>query len=297
MLGPYAKMKLYVDPDSNAARQAIAWKTSDPTGAALMAALAQRPQSVWLSREWAADARRIVDATLVRAAGALCVFVVYDIPNRDGDNHSSGGAKDAATYRSYVADVAAGLAGRGAIVVLEPDGTSMDEFDDERAGLISDAADVLTRAGGRVYIDAGSNNWIPAEEISRRLRLSGIHRAAGFALNTSGTQWTEEELDYGQQIRGILGERARFVIDVSRNGLGPDPSPENEERAWCDAKGRGLGRAPTLRIPKLAPLGCDALLAVKRVGESDGCDARAGTWLPLAARELCERAVPRLIRA
>jgi cellulase/cellobiase CelA1 len=45
-------------------------------------------------------------------------------------------------------------------------------------------------------------------------------------------------MSYGQAIASALGV-AHFVIDTSRNGLGPDASG-----AWCNPAGRALGAAP-----------------------------------------------------
>ena len=55
------------------------------------------------------------------AAGKIPILVVYNIPNRDCSGASSGGMPNHAAYRAWVDQVAAGLRGRPAAIVLEPD--------------------------------------------------------------------------------------------------------------------------------------------------------------------------------
>ena len=76
-----------------------------------------------------------------------------------------------------------------------------------------------------------------------------------------------------------------FVVDTSRNGLGPTPDGQ-----WCNPPGRALGAAPTLETGDPA---ADAFLWIKRPGESDGaCNGgpSAGTWWADYALGLARRA-------
>lgn len=287
--GPFADRSLYVEAWSRAGDQAEAWRTSDPVGAAYMDELAAQPTSLWIG-DWATDPTAVVDDALDRAGGDLRSFVVYNIPQRDCGSFSAGGSDDAADYAAFVADIAAGLEGREAIVILEPDAVPLThclDADGEAARfqMLSDAVDTLTAAGGRVYIDAGDSNWISANTIAQRLLASGIERAAGFSLNVSHTEFTEDEIAYAEEIRAIVGRRAHYVIDTSRNGLGP--SADNE---WCNPRDRAIGEHPTV---DLDGSGLDALLWVKAPGGSDGvCNGgpAAGHWWPEYARELVENA-------
>ncbi len=102
-----------------------------------------------------------------------------------------------------------------------------------------------------------------------------------------------------------------FVVDTSRNGLGPwtPPAdhPAGDPQDWCNPPDRGLGLRPTLSTGD--PL-ADALLWIKTPGESDGSctrwgpgpedpvrgmvDPAAGVWFPEQALELARLAVPPL---
>lgn len=110
---------------------------------------------------------------------------------------------------------------------------------------------------------------------SQRLREAGVEDATGFALNVSNFVDTSENVRYGRGITRLLGDGAGFIIDTSRNGAGAAPGDE-----WCNPPGRKLGAAPT---PDPPHEGVDALLWVKRPGESDGlCNGGppAGEWWP-----------------
>ncbi len=125
---------------------------------------------------------------------------------------------------------------------------------------------------------------MPAATIARRLRAAGVAQARGFSVNVAGFETTARSRAYGRAISRRAG-RAHFVIDTSRNGAGPAGPGE-----WCNPAGRALGEFPTTQTGD--PL-VDALLWVKRPGESDGeCNGGppAGTWWPDYALDLARRA-------
>ncbi len=144
----------------------------------------------------------------------------------------------------------------------------------------------------------------------------------GVALNRYG-EWSdtasEQDLNTsGENTRyaGLLGSTTpttHFVIDTSRNGVGPwagipgHPGTDGATQDWCNPPDRGVGLRPTANTGK--PL-VDAYLWVKIPGESDGqCyrwtggpldpvrdmqDPAAGQWFPEMALELVRNANPPL---
>ena len=121
-------------------------------------------------------------------------------------------------------------------------------------------------------------------------------------LNTSGIN-----LRYRTML-GAVAPTAHFVIDTSRNGVGPwrPPPPPRypDPQDWCNPPGRSVGTAPTLDTGE--PL-IDAYLWVKIPGESDGectrglgpagetvdpewdrIDPAAGEWFPEMALDLTD---------
>jgi endoglucanase len=287
---PFQGKRLYVDPNSHARRQADAWARSRPRDAALMRLIAEQPQAMWMG-DWLRDVRAEVDArvTTITRAGALPVFVVYNVPHRDCGLYSAGGARGGDDYRRWILGFARGLRNRAAVVILEPDGLpSLDclpaRFQDERYVLLREAVQVLKGAGAAVYVDAGNANWKQPAVMAERLRRAGIELADGFSLNVSNFHGVQPNITYGERLSRLVGGK-HFVIDTSRNGRGAAV-----ERQWCNAPNQALGRAPTTRTGH--PL-VDAFLWVKTPGQSDGtCNGgpRAGEWWADYALELSRAA-------
>jgi endoglucanase len=288
---PFASGRIYRARRGPARTQARAWRHDRPADAALMDHIAQQPAALWLG-DWnpdvrAAAARRVRAA---RAARAVPVIVAYNVPARDHGLHSSGGASGTDGYLAWIDALAAGIGAGPAALVLEPDAlAALDQLPEgERAGRAALIAQAVERLSGRpgvaVYIDAGNPAWIPAAEMARRLRAAGVARARGFAVNVSSFHPTERSRAYGRAVSRLVGG-APFVIDTSRNGAGPAPGDE-----WCNPPGRALGAAPTAQTGD--PL-VDALLWIKRPGESDGaCNGGppAGQWWPDEALRLAQAA-------
>jgi endoglucanase len=286
---PLAGWTLHVDPASRAAQQATAWRASRPADAARMDVLAAQPTATWLGG-WTRDPEGTVAArqAAAAAAGQRTVYVVYNIPQRDCGGQSAGGTGNAAEYAAWVESVARGLGGHPSIVILEPDALTLTSCLDAagRAGrlaMIRAATERLSQAGARVYVDVGHSAWLPVADAAAQLREAGVDAAAGFALNVSNFRDDAETLAYAAQVSAAAGG-ARFVLDTSRNGLGPKGSE------WCNPPGRAVGLPPDTDPPEA---GLDARLWVKVPGESDGaCNGGppAGTWWPDYALGLVQRA-------
>ena len=288
---PFAGRRFYVDPNGPARRQAELWRASRPADAAQMDKIAAQPDALWLggwNQDVAAATRARVDAA--QAAGSIPVLVAYNIPQRDCGLYSAGGASSADAYRTWIRDVAAGIGTRAAVVVLEPDAIAgidcLSSADAQRrTGLLRDAVGVLTALpAASVYLDAGHARWQPASEIATRLRSAGVADAQGFFLNVSAFVTNSENAAYGAQVAALVDGK-HFVIDTSRNGLGPAPDGD-----WCNPPGRALGARPGWATGVSRQ---DANLWIKRPGESDGpCHGgpAAGQWWPEYALGLAQRA-------
>ena len=288
---PLAGRPFYVDPISSA----MAAHRANPTSTEL-AAIATTPQAYWLDHAFPASS---VGATVARytgaaaAAGATPVLTLYAIPHRDCGSYAAGGFASAAGYTQWIDAIASGLGSNPAAVILEPDALAMadclspDQMQ-ERFALMRYAVDALTRdPAAAVYIDGGHSRWLSADQMAARLNEVGVAKARGFSLNTTNFYTTDEEIGYGETISGMTNG-AHYVIDTSRNGVGPAPeSPLN----WCNPSGRALGSSPTTAT---AGEHADAYLWVKRVGESDGScgsgEPPAGRFVTQYALELVHNA-------
>jgi endoglucanase len=291
---PLVGARLYVDPASSAARQAADWRGTRPGDAALMELMARQPVARWLG-DWNHDLRADADAAVraMSSAGALPVFVLYNIPARDCGSYSAGGARSAAEYRAWIDGFVRGVNGRPAVAVLEPDALAgMDCLDapgrQERVALLRGAVRSLKAGGITVYVDAGHALWHPAEETGARLRAAGIAEADGFALNVSNFHATALNVAYGNAVSREVGG-AHFVIDTSRNGRGTATAEQ-----WCNPAGQALGDLPSTTTGHAR---VDAFLWIKAPGESDGtCNGGppAGRWWPEYALELVQRSAARV---
>jgi len=246
--------------------------------------IAAQPTATWLG-DWydTAALTRVLTAETQAAARQrkVAVFVLYGIPARDCGLHSGGGF-DASTYRQWTKSIAQTLRGTRSVAIIEPDALAMlGECDGQgdRAGLIRAAVRDLSAAGVATYIDAGNSGWVPAQVMAERLRAAGVAEARGFATNVSNFFPTAAEQKYAERVRSLVGGKARYVIDTSRNGRGWTGE-------WCNPRGVGLGSTPRAVS---GSGGLDALLWIKRPGESDGECAggpAAGSWYETAALDL-----------
>jgi endoglucanase len=280
---------LWVDPASNAARTADAWRTARPADAAELRKIAGQSQVRWFGN-WNTDIARDVDAavTTMTAGGALPVFVAYNIPQRDCGGLSGNNTTTPSGYRAWIGGLAAGIAGRRAAVILEPDALAgmdcLNAADRQlRLELLRHAVQTLRAAGDvAVYLDAGNPGWHPAATMADRLARAGVASTQGFALNVSNFLRTADNVAYGRQISALVGGK-HFVVDTGRNGAGGNGD-------WCNPSGRALGERPTTAAGD--PL-VDAFLWIKAPGESDGaCNGApaSGAWMPEYALGLAQRA-------
>ncbi|MGW4501716.1 glycoside hydrolase family 6 protein [Micromonospora sp. NPDC004336] len=289
-----ADSAFYVDP-ATAAATWVAANPGDPRAAVIRDRIASVPQGRWFTRTNTSTVRAEVDALVgaAAAAGRIPILVVYNIPNRDCSGASGGGAPDHATYRQWVDQVAAGLAGRPATIVLEPDVlplmTSCQNAAQQAETKASMAyAGKRLKAGSsaaRVYFDTGHSAWLsPAEAAARLVGADIANSADGISLNVSNYRRTADEVAYAKQVIAATGvSRLKAVVDTSRNGNGPAGSE------WCDPAGRAIGTPSTTATGDPA---VDAYLWVKLPGEADGCIAPAGQFVPQRAYDLAVAAGP-----
>ncbi|APE16988.1 hypothetical protein BOH72_18815 [Mycobacterium sp. WY10] len=265
---------LYINPGM----QAIAAAREDPR----FDRIAQTPQALWFGDWSAKTVRDDIGKYLAGAAAAHAVpsIVLYRIPQRDCGSFASGGARDEQEYKEWIQAAAEALKGhREAIVILEPDALpDLGKCEQgDRLGMLQFAVDALSTTGAQVYIDAGHENWLSPAEAAHRLAKVGVNKVAGFSLNVANFYTTQSEVEYAERVRrelsklGING--AHFVIDIGRNGAGP-------QRDFCNPPGARLGAAP--RLFRGGDL--DGLLWIKSPGETDGCGGGppTGFWAPVA---------------
>ncbi|GIJ77616.1 endoglucanase [Micromonospora phaseoli] len=289
-----ADSAFYVDPQTSAARW-VAANPNDSKTAVIRDRIASVPQARWFTTTNTSSVRAEVNSFVgaAAAAGKIPILVVYNIPNRDCSNHSGGGAPDHATYRQWVDQVAAGLGGRPATIILEPDvlpimTSCMNASVQAEVRASMAYAGKALKAGSsaaKVYFDIGHGGWLAPGEAAARLTASDIANSAdGISVNVSNYRRTADEVSYAKSIIAATGiSRLKAVVDTSRNGNGPAGSE------WCDPPGRAIGTPSTTATGDAA---IDAFLWVKLPGEADGCIAAAGQFVPQRAYDLAVAAGP-----
>ena len=289
-----AESAFYVDPQTSAARWVSA-NPGDPRAAVIRDRIAAVPQGRWFTQNNTATVAAEVDAFVgaAAAAGKTPIMVVYNIPNRDCSGASSGGLANHTVYRQWIDQAAAGLKGRAASIVLEPDvlpimtSCMSTAQQNEVYASMAYAGKKLkaASAAARVYFDAGHSAWLaPAEMAARLVRADIANSADGISVNVSNYRSTAESTTYVRNVIAATGvNRLKGVIDTSRNGNGPAGSE------WCDPAGRAIGTPSTTAVSDAI---LDAYLWIKLPGEADGCIAGAGQFVPQRAYDLAVAAGP-----
>jgi endoglucanase len=273
---PFQDATLYVDRQTAAAR----WQATNR--ARWLDPITTRPQAHWLNSPQDLYAVPGIVAQ-ARAQRALVVFVAYYLINR-GCSKFKEGAPTSAGYEQWIDQLVHALSGARTVIVLEPDAVPAECFDAQRAALLRRTVRRLADAGQYVYLDAGHSRWRSSGEVAQRLLDSGIEYAEGFAVNVSNRQSTKDSYAWGREVSDLVGDR-EFIIDTSRNGLGPPPDEKGRDDEWCNPRQQALGDAPQ---PRSDRPGLAALLWIKAPGESDGICGGEHSYLfsPAQARNL-----------
>jgi endoglucanase len=277
---PFHDARLFIDRDTAAAQ----WQAAN--GGRWLDPITRRPQARWLT-----GSRDLHDlpsvARLARQRRELLVLTTYAIPNRDCAGPRVGEPSSAA-YKAFINGIVRALGPVRAAIIVEPDAVAAPCFNDTRAALLRYTVGRLAAAGQYVYLDAGHPGWHSTDVMARRLLQSGVNNAQGFAINVANRQTTVDCYSWGKELSDHLGGR-EFLIDTSRNGLGPPTDRDLKHSRWCNPEQQGLGEAPTTNTGRP---GLAALLWIKPPGESDGqCGAEPGkSFSPALAQKLIHNA-------
>jgi endoglucanase len=267
----------------------VAANPNDSRTAVIRDRIANVPQGRWFTQNNPGTVAAEVDAFVgaAAAAGKIPIMVVYNIPNRDCSGASSGGLANHTAYRQWVDQVAAGLKGRAAAIVLEPDVLALmtnclnaaQQAEVYASMAYAGKAFKSASAQAKVYFDAAHSAWLaPAEMAARLVRADIANSADGISVNVSNYRTDAESTAYIRNVIAATGDNTlKGVIDTSRNGNGPAGGE------WCDPPGRAIGIPSTNAVSDQI---LDAYLWIKLPGEADGCIAGAGQFVPQRAYDL-----------
>jgi endoglucanase len=288
---PRKRLGLFVDPKMPAYRQGGVYRNK----------IGDNAQAFWVIPE-AYDTASVKGKVLEYTGDAIAarktpVLTIYGIPGRDCGQYSSGNPlQTAAQYRDWIKQIALGLRGKHALVILEPDALPLfsstvapcSTTPDGWQAMLRYASRKLSASGAWVYLDAGHSNWTPYDDRPRFLKAAGIKYARGFSTNVSNFRPTADENAYAATLlRGLreLGVKGKhYVIDTSRNGAQGGPQDDQVLNPYWAR----VGRPPRLVFD--GPF--DGTLWVKHPGESDGQvngGGPSGQWCDNLANRLLGR--------
>jgi len=233
----------------------------------LTARIFEHPTAIWLtgSSKCYKTVERSIQRTINRASPDLPIFVVYAIPNRDLGQYSKGGLTNS-EYIGFCKRIASGIGDNKVILIFEPDAmphlSDMDVADaKERMLVMKQALGVLGTSSALIYVDVGHSNWHRPSDVAVQLSEFAENNIKGFSINVSNFRTTKEAIAWGNEVSKLLDNTLTYVIDTSRNGVGP------LDNYWCNPPERALGLPPTTYTSSRQ---CDAYLWIKIPGESDG---------------------------
>jgi endoglucanase len=229
--------QLYVDPWSTTLEAAQSLSGQARDDAQLLGSIAS---ATWFTDGTPAEVEDAVDAVVTAAAaqGRMPVLVAYNLPFRDCAQYSAGGAADTAAYEAWIDGFAAGIGGRDATVIVEPDGLGViphyttldgsmewcqpaevpaDTATADRFEQLNHAVDAFAALPATwVYLDGTNSAWLNVGEISDRLLKAGVQRADGFFLNVSNYQFTANSTAFGTWISQCIA----YVTQVNPGDFG-----------------------------------------------------------------------------
>src|SRR5687768_4153686 len=205
-----ADSSFYVDPSSSSAKW-VAANSGDSRAGVIRDRIASVPQARWYTTTNTSTVRSEISSFVGAAAsaGKIPILVVYNIPNRDCGGASGGGAPSHSAYRAWVDQVAAGLGGRPASIVLGPDvlpimtSCQSESQQNETKASMAYAGKKLKSgsAQAKVYFDIGHSAWLTPGEAANRLRAADISNSAdGISTNVSNYRYTRDEVSFAKAV-------------------------------------------------------------------------------------------------
>ncbi|NYE35239.1 hypothetical protein F4692_000343 [Nocardioides cavernae] len=250
------------------------YMSSKGTARTALAAIAERPRAKWYAR-YLPDNQvrsRVVDYVASSQAGnpeTLSQMAVFRMQPWEGEAcKRPTTAAEAASYRTWIQELAAGIGDAHTLVVMQPDGPFLLCAPDRavKSELLTWATQTLSALPNTsVYIDAGAADWCQngtAQEswrCAKILQLSGIQYARGFALDSTHYTGPVENIDRGMEIIAelvALGyEAPHFIVDTAKSGrptmwrdmISATPKGLRNNARTCTT--RAMKRCVTLGIP------------------------------------------------
>jgi hypothetical protein len=207
-----------------------------------------------------------------------------------------------ARFRARVQAVAAAIARRPVVLLLETDALGYSECLARRGSLAPWEADLRYEVETMralphavVYVEGGYSDANTVGYTARALNAIGVRDIRGFYTNDTHLNWTIKEVRWATAVARRVGG-AHFIVNTADNGQGPLLNRHRRANGienLCNPPGRGLGpRGTTDTGYALA----DAWMWTHPPGNSSGCGGgpAGGTFWPARAEGEAQRANGRL---
>ena len=262
----------YLNPSDNYYQELhrMLSKTNNPKAIENIKRLQETPVGQWLNDDNAVNiVRNNINGS--KAKGAIPLFVVYNIPQRDLGGDAAGGVATAEEYREWIGSVSDGIGDAPSVIVLEPDaladvpGMNSQAERDQRIAMLRDALKTFrdNNKNTAVYLDAGNSRWLQADTMADLIGKVDPDKnlVGGIALNVSYQSSEGASSKYADAIASRLGRHLHVIIDNSMNG-----APNTDAiTGWCNPKGEKVGYAD-----KIYEADNVETAFIKTPGESDG---------------------------
>ncbi len=179
-------------------------------------------------------------------------LIIYGLPGKDcSAGESSGGFnKNDNDYNTFISNIYNTVNGANVNYIIEPDAISL-ALTGNKCGMkyldnIKMAINTLSQnTNSKLYLDVGYWLLIYGDDKIKELitivnELDSNNKLKGFSLNLSNYRGTDESVNSCKKIRELSNKDYKCVIDVARNGNGPD-----KDNTWCNLKSAAIGSSPT----------------------------------------------------
>ena len=245
------------------------------------------------------QAEKLICHNFTADRGAVPLLNTYFLHPAAGDCPSPGAlAAAGATFRRRVDELAAAVARRSAVFLLETDGVGSTRCVARVGALGLWEADLryeINRISALphsvVYVEGGYSDSNTVRYTARVLNAIGVTKIRGFYTNDTHEQWTISEVRWANGV-SQLTHGAHYIVNTAQNGRGPllNPHPATQGvEDLCNPPRRGLGPRDTTQTGFGQ---ADAWMWTSPPGNSSGCGGGppGGTFWPTRAIGLASRA-------
>jgi endoglucanase len=220
---------VYSDPNNTVVK---AYNDATGTDRELLGKVVLRPTVKWFGNNNAYDTltqtvRKYLLETNQGDPNVLTTMAVFPADPWEGNTCTGApSASHLSQSRRWLTRFAAAIGSARTAIVLQPDlplALGCPTLTAPTVQLVRFAAQTFAALPRTtVYLDAGAADWAKVPELTRLLPQAGLRYARGFVLDTSHTDSTAAQIQYGAQVAQSLAAHGfpnrHFIVNTSSNG-------------------------------------------------------------------------------